>query len=110
MEGTANREMVSTPLPPPEEGQVEDLLFRFVLVPKTSIKERFPQSLGLKKRRVVNRASWDHFPPPLPGVLLPNRGNPRHGCTGTELAPGPAQICVPPSVPTSTDTVQDQGG
>ncbi len=31
---------------------------------------------------------------PLPGVLLPNR----------------TQICVPPSEPTSTDTVQDQGG
>ncbi len=24
--------------------------------------------------------------------------------------PGPAQICVPPSEPTSKDTVQDQGG
>ncbi len=47
---------------------------------------------------------------PLPKVLLPNRGNARHGCTGTQLAPGPAQICVPPSEPTSTDTVQDQGG
>ncbi len=47
---------------------------------------------------------------PLPRVLLPNRGNARHGCTGTQLAPGPAQICVPPSEPTSTDTVQDQGG
>ncbi len=32
----------------------------------------------------------------LPGVLLPNRGNARHGCTGTQLAPGPAQICIPP--------------
>ncbi len=42
---------------------------------------------------------------PLPRVLLPNRGNARHGCTGTQLAPGPAQICVPPSEPTSTDTV-----
>ncbi len=47
---------------------------------------------------------------PLPRVLLPNRGNARHGCTGTQLAPEPAQICVPPSEPTSTDTVQDQGG
>ncbi len=47
---------------------------------------------------------------PLPRVLLPNRGNAQHGCTGTQLAPGPAQICVPPSEPTSTDTVQDQGG
>ncbi len=36
--------------------------------------------------------------------------NARHGCTGTQLAPGPVQICVPPSEPTSTDTVQDQGG
>ncbi len=47
---------------------------------------------------------------PLPGVLLPKRGNALHGCTGTQLAPGPAQICVPPSELTSTDTVQDQGG
>ncbi len=46
----------------------------------------------------------------LPGLLLPNRGNARHGFTGTQLTPGPAQICVPPSEPTSTDTVQDQGG
>ncbi len=38
------------------------------------------------------------------------QSNARHGCTGTQLAPGPAQICVPPSEPTSTDTVQDQGG
>ncbi len=47
---------------------------------------------------------------PLPVVLFPIRGNARHGCTGTQLAPGPAQICVPPSEPASTDTVQDQGG
>ncbi len=47
---------------------------------------------------------------PLPVVLLPYRGNARHGCTGTQLAPGPAQVCIPPSEPTSTDTVQDQGG
>ncbi len=53
------------------------------------------------------RISRNH---PLPRVLLPNRGNARHGYTVTQLAPGPAQICVPPSEPTSTDTVQDQGG
>ncbi len=47
---------------------------------------------------------------PLPGVLLPNRGNARHGCTDTQLAPGHAQICVPPSEPTSTDPEQDQCG
>ncbi len=76
MEGTAHREMVTAPLPPPEEGRVENLLFNFVFVPplaqqpavpKTSIKEQFPQSLGLKRRRVVYRASRDHFPPLSPG-------------------------------------------
>ncbi len=42
MEETARREMVTAPLPPPEEGRVENPLFRFVFVPKTSIKEQFP--------------------------------------------------------------------
>ncbi|KAG1929054.1 hypothetical protein F2P79_023151 [Pimephales promelas] len=32
------------------------------------------------------------------------------GCTGTQLAPGPTQICVSPSEPSRTDTVQSQGG
>ncbi len=89
MEGTARREMVTAPLPPPEEGRVENPLFRFVFVPplaqqpavpKTSIKEQFPQSLGLKRRRVVYRASRDHFPPPLlPGSGgLPKSTPPAH--------------------------------
>ncbi len=89
MEGTAHREMVTAPLPPPEEGRVENPLFRFVFVPplaqqpavpKTSIKEQFPQSLGLKRRRVVYRASRDHFPPPLsPGSGgLPKSTPPAH--------------------------------
>ncbi len=89
MEGTARREMVTAPLPHPEEGRVENHLFRFVFVPplaqqpavpKTSIKEQFPQSLGLKRRRVVYRASRDHFPPPLsPGSGgLPKTTPPAH--------------------------------
>ncbi len=82
MEGNARREMVTAPLPPPEEARVENPLFRFVfvLVPKTSIKEQFPQSLGLKRRRVVYRASRDHFPPPLsPGRWgLPKSTSPAH--------------------------------
>ncbi len=50
MERTARREMVTAPLPPPEEGRVENPLFRFVFVPplaqqpavpKTSKKEQF---------------------------------------------------------------------
>ncbi len=89
MEETAQWEMVTAPLPPPEEGRVENLLFRFVsvpplaqqpAVPKTSIKEQFPQSLGLKRRRVVNRASRVHFPLPLsPGSRwLPKSTPPAH--------------------------------
>ncbi len=89
MEETAQWEMVTAPLPPPEEGRVENLLFRFVsvpplaqqpAVPKTSIKEQFPQSRGLKRRRVVNRASRVHFPLPLsPGSRwLPKSTPPAH--------------------------------
>ncbi len=47
---------------------------------------------------------------PLSVVLFPDRGNPRHRCTGTQLAPGPTQVCISPSEPTCTDTVQSQGG
>ncbi len=48
--------------------------------------------------------------PLQPPILLPNQDNARHGCTGTQLAPGPVQIYIPTSESTSTDTVQDQGG
>ncbi len=47
---------------------------------------------------------------PLPPVLLPVRGDPRHGCAGTQLASGPTQVCVSPSEPSRTDPVQGQGG
>ncbi len=68
---------------------MENPLFHFVFVPplaqqpavpKTSIKKQFPQSLGLKRRRVVYRASRDHFPPPLsPGSGgLPKSTPPAH--------------------------------
>ncbi len=40
---------------------------------------------------------------PLPAVLLPVRGDPRHGRAGTQLASGPTQICVSPSEPSRTD-------
>ncbi len=46
----------------------------------------------------------------LPAVLLPDRGPPRNGCTGTKLASGSTQVCVSPSDPARTDTVQGQGG
>ncbi len=47
---------------------------------------------------------------PLPAVLLPVREDPRHGRTGIQLALGSTQICISPSEPSSTDTVQGQGG
>ncbi len=46
----------------------------------------------------------------LPVVLLPDRENTRHGRTGAQLATGPSQVCISPSEPSRTDTVQDQGG
>ncbi len=46
----------------------------------------------------------------LPVVLLPDRGNTRHRRTGTQLAAGPSQVCISPSEPSRTYTVQDQGG
>ncbi len=48
--------------------------------------------------------------PLIASCLLPDRGNTRHGCTVTQLAAGPLQVCVPPGEPSRTDTVQDQGG
>ncbi|XDV35093.1 hypothetical protein PO909_005124 [Leuciscus waleckii] len=33
-----------------------------------------------------------------------------HGCTGTQLDPGPTQVCVSPSEPSCADFAQDQGG
>ncbi len=47
---------------------------------------------------------------PLPAVLLSDRGPPRHRRTGTQLALGLTHVCVSPSEPTRTDTVQAQGG
>ncbi len=47
---------------------------------------------------------------PLPAVFLPDRGHPRHGRTGTQLASGSMQVCISPSEPARTDTVQGQGG
>ncbi len=47
---------------------------------------------------------------PLPAVLLYDRGPPRHRRTGTQLASGLTQVCISPSEPTRTDTVQAQGG
>ncbi len=71
MEMFALREVVNAPLPPPEEGRAENLLFPFLplasrsVVPKTSIKEQFPLSLGPQRGRgVVNESnlSYTHLP------------------------------------------------
>ncbi|KAI2642402.1 hypothetical protein H4Q32_028786 [Labeo rohita] len=47
---------------------------------------------------------------PLPVVLLPNRGSPRHGRTGTQLAPRIDQVCLSRSERPCTDSVQDPAG
>lgn len=46
----------------------------------------------------------------LPAVVFPDWGPFRHGRTGTQLAPGPTQMCVSPSEPGCTDIVHSQGG
>ncbi len=49
----ALQEMVTAPLLPPEEGRVENLLFPFCSVPKTSIKEQFLFPPGPKRARMA---------------------------------------------------------
>ncbi len=75
MEMFALREMVNAPLPPPEEGRAENLLFPFLplasrsVVPKTSTKEQFPLSLGPQRGRgVVNESNLSCTHPPLSPV------------------------------------------
>ncbi len=46
MEGTAHREMVTTPLPPPEEGRVENPLFHLLFF------HRWPRTQNFNKRAV----------------------------------------------------------
>ncbi|RXN21499.1 interferon-induced very large GTPase 1-like protein [Labeo rohita] len=73
MDGAALREMVNAPLPPPEEGQVENLLFPFfpplAVVPNYSTKKQFLLSLGPQR----GRGAWygptsDLAHPPLSPV------------------------------------------
>ncbi len=47
---------------------------------------------------------------PLPAVFLPDRGHPSARRAGTQLASGSMQVCISPSEPARTDTVQSQGG
>ncbi len=45
---------------------------------------------------------------PLPAILLPGRGPHQHGCTGTQLASGPSQVCVSPSESARTDREDEE--
>ncbi len=49
-------------------------------------------------------------PPSPPTASCTSPGSPQHRRTGTQLASGLTQVCVSPSEPTHTDTVQAQGG
>ncbi len=131
MEMFALREMVNAPLPPPEEGRAENLLFPFLplasrsVVPKTSAKEQFPLSLGPQRGRgVVNESNLRYTHPPLSSVGSCGRferavnrtthapsartqvsasHTPTPLRTGNEtLEPGP---CVPPRCPTAGTSV-----
>ncbi len=131
MEMFALREMVNAPLPPPEEGQAENLLFPFLplasrsVVPKTSTKEQFPLSLGPQRGQgVVNESNMSYTHPPLSPVgscgrferavnrttHAPSAGTqvsashmPTPLRTGNETPePGP---CVPPRCPTAGTSV-----
>ncbi len=131
MEMFALREMVNAPLPPPEEGRAENLLFPFLplasrsVVPKTSTKEQFPLSLGPQRGRgVVNESNLSYTHPPLSPVGSCGRferavnrtthapsartqvsasRTPTPLRTGNETPePGP---CVPPRCPTAGTSV-----
>ncbi len=131
MEMFGLREMVNAPLPPPEEGRAENLLFPFLplasrsVVPKTSAKEQFPLSLGPQRGRgVVNESNLSYTHPPLSPVGSCGRferavnrtthapsartqvsasHTPTPLRTGNEtLEPGP---CVPPRCPTAGTSV-----
>ncbi|KAL0172214.1 hypothetical protein M9458_032525, partial [Cirrhinus mrigala] len=109
MGGSASfREMVSAPLPPPEEGRVENPLFPFVFVPPLvfrspavptfSKKEQFPLSLGHKRARsavcdVLQTACHSLPPLSLPAgssVWLEDATEPSH----TSSAPPWNQVSV----------------
>ncbi len=74
--------------------------------------------VGVAERHAVG-PSHSSLPPNLRPVILVRTDNTatvayinRQGGlrTGTQLAAGPSQVCISPSEPSGTDTVQDQGG
>ncbi len=71
---------------------------------------------GIRSRRMSQFARhlllWSHTRlKSLRAVHIPGElPHPRHGRTGTQLASGSMQVCISPSEPARTDTVQGQGG
>ncbi len=108
MEETAHREMVSAPLPPPEEGRVENLVFLFVSVPQ-NINKRAVSSISgyqeeesgepcitgslpsssLARRQVVAQEHTScPFVEPGKGGSTPVPASSRHTPAVTSLKPG----------------------
>ncbi|ROL52278.1 hypothetical protein DPX16_3430 [Anabarilius grahami] len=114
------RKMMTTSLSPPEEGRVENPLFRFVCVlplalrspaiPTSSIKELIPIPLGPKRARLVVHNTMPHHP--QPPHTSPAGGSvnveaasfvpsPIHPATLRSLTPlrsllcRPCQLCLP---------------
>ncbi|MGL5293110.1 MAG: reverse transcriptase domain-containing protein, partial [Aeromonas sp.] len=62
--------------------------------------------------RAVHRHRWTCLPPelhPLPALVFPDGGSPRHECLRTQLAAGQAEVHPTPSEPPCTGPVQGQG-
>ncbi|KAL0175495.1 hypothetical protein M9458_027825, partial [Cirrhinus mrigala] len=67
-----------------------------------------PFGLALSPR-VFTKLAEGALAPSSTIILLPDRGSPRHGRPGTQLAPGTNQVRLSPSEPPCTDPVQDPG-
>ncbi len=93
--------MVTAPLLPPEEGRVENLLFPFCSVSKTSIKEQFPFPPGPKRARMaVYETSSPHSRPPLSSPV----GSRVRSEDATPSPASPAQLWSQVSVTPHTQT------
>ncbi len=65
----------------------------------TALAHQLPRAVGSAFSLFAGRPVCFPRVLPLPAVLFPDRGPPRHRCTGTQLASGLTQVCVSPSEP-----------
>ncbi len=117
MEGTAHREMVSTPLPPREEGQVENLLFCFVFVPPLAHSTPLPGTCSVGAEQLQDYIRQDGRPTEslleAPGAYGCSCGNSSTRSapyeTASALAPWPIPMADSTHYHFSTCTVHKTG-